>query len=150
MGSSPRQAAIGALAATSLLALSAGTSAPAANPGDRSVPRGQLAVAAASASANSLRVRPRRVRAGRSVTVDGYARGCPDAVSLISRAFSAREGRFAGSPMITADIRNDAGYYRTQTTIPRTRRPGRYSITGRCGGGNIGATATLRVLAPGS
>ena len=105
------------------------------------------AVVAASTPGTSIRVRPRTVRAGKSVIVDGYVPGCPDAVSLLSRAFSG-PGEFAGVPMITAAIQDEDGYFRKTTTISRSRRPGRYSITGRCGGGNIGARTTLRVLAP--
>jgi hypothetical protein len=43
---------------------------------------------------------------------------------------------------------NANGHYRASTLIPSGRRSGRYTITGRCGGGNFGVTARLRVLRP--
>jgi hypothetical protein len=36
--------------------------------------------------------------------------------------------------------------YSKRTLIPARRRPGCYAITGRCGGGNLGVTAHLRVI----
>lgn len=98
----------------------------------------------------TIRVQPTKVRAGKLVSVYGYARGCPvgdDELTLISRAFSARQ-EFAGEPAIYADVRNEEGFFRKATRIPTKKRPGKYTITGRCGGGNIGVRATLRVLRP--
>jgi hypothetical protein len=37
------------------------------------------------------------------------------------------------------------GVFRASTVIPRMRKPGRYVVTARCGGGNLGITAHLTV-----
>jgi hypothetical protein len=63
---------------------------------------------------------------------------------VVSRAFS-HKSMFAGVPAISAEVRRKHKYS-TRTRIPLRRRPGRYKITARCGGGNLGVTAHLRVL----
>ena len=96
-----------------------------------------------------LRVRPRRVLAGSHVRVTGLVPiGCDrgETVTLISRAFSHRHD-FAGLPAIFTTVRRVGGLSR-RTRIPRGRRPGLYRITARCGGGNLGVSARLRVLPP--
>ena len=105
------------------------------------------ATAAATAARPSIVVRPSTVVRGKTVVVRGSADECPrgDAVTLISRAF-AHVHDFAGLPAVYARVRA-GGLFRTTTRIPATRRPGRYVITGRCGGGNLGVSATLRVRA---
>ena len=45
---------------------------------------------------------------------------------------------------VTAAVRESDGYYSKSTRIPRNRRPGRYRVSGRCGGGSVGGV-TLRV-----
>jgi hypothetical protein len=40
------------------------------------------------------------------------------------------------------------GRFGHSALIPSGRRAGHHSITGRCGGGNFGVTAHLRVLGP--
>jgi hypothetical protein len=96
--------------------------------------------------AGSLTVTPNHVRAGAMVRLRGRAAGCPagDTVSLISRAFS-RVHEFASVPAVLTRVRPD-GSFTTTTRIPRTRRPARYGITGRCGGGNLGFDVWLTVL----
>jgi hypothetical protein len=108
---------------------------------------GFVTAAAATAARPSITVHPSTVVRGRSVVVRGSAGGCPrgDAVTLISRAF-AHVHDFAGVPAVYARVRA-GGLFRTTALIPRTRRPGRYVITGRCGGGNLGVSATLTVRA---
>jgi hypothetical protein len=105
------------------------------------------ASAAATAARPSLTVHPSTVVRGGSVVVRGSADGCPvgDRVTLISHAF-ARVHRFAGVPAVFARVRA-GGRFRTTARIPRTRRVGRYVITARCGGGNLGVSARLRVRA---
>ena len=100
------------------------------------------------ASSPSLHVRPSRVHAGDRVRIFGSGGGCPagEQLLLISRAFSHRHD-FAGLPAVITRIRSD-GRFDTRTTIPRRRRPRRYTITARCGGGNLGVEARLRVLPP--
>ena len=98
------------------------------------------------AAGPTIRVSPTTVVQGYQVRVYGVVPGCAvgNRVTLLSRAFSHRH-EFAGVPAIFAEVR--AGHkYSRRPTIPLRRRPGRYAITGRCGGGNLGVTAHLRVI----
>jgi len=92
----------------------------------------------------TLLVSPRRVRRGGFVRVHGGVFGCQGPVTLISNAFSRRH-QFAGVPAISAPVRAH-GAYSVRTRIPAGRSPGVYPISGRCGGGNLGVQARLRVL----
>ena len=101
----------------------------------------------ALAGGPTIRVSPTTVVQGYEVRVFGVVPGCAvdNRVTLLSRAFSHRH-EFAGVPAIFARVK--AGHkYSKRTIIPAGRRPGRYRITGRCGGGNLGVTAHLRVIA---
>jgi hypothetical protein len=95
----------------------------------------------------SLHVTPNPVRAGHAVTLKGSAGGCTigDTVTLLSRAFPAVHS-FAGVPAVLTQVRAGGGF-RTSTVIPLSKR-GTYSVTGRCGGGNLGFFVQLRVTAP--
>jgi hypothetical protein len=110
---------------------------------------------AAPAAPVTLQVSPSSVAAGGSVTVSGSlgpesAAGseCASGVTLLSRAFVHTQD-FAGVPAVGAAVRPD-GTFTATTTIPRSRAAGSYTITGRCGGGNLGVSATLVVRAPAS
>jgi hypothetical protein len=105
-----------------------------------------LSVAAARAAPPSLSVSPPTVRAGKVVKIKGSADGCRagNTVFILSRAF-VRTHEFAGVPAVLATVRA-GGSFRASTTIPRSQRSGRYSVTARCGGGNLGVTARLRVI----
>jgi hypothetical protein len=94
----------------------------------------------------TIKVEPGQVHRGHSVRVYGVVAGCPrpGSVTLISQAFSHSHD-FAGLPAVYARV-GRGSRYSIRTTIPAARRPGRYTITGRCGGGNLGVSATLRVL----
>jgi uncharacterized repeat protein (TIGR01451 family) len=96
----------------------------------------------------SLHVAPSRVPPGARVRIFGNAGGCPagDQVTLMSRAFSPAHN-FAGVPAVFARVRRDGGFS-TTTQIPRGRAAGRYVVTGRCGGGNLGVSAALAVIIP--
>lgn len=97
----------------------------------------------------ALSVSPGAVMAGKRVTISGtVAGGCArgDAVMLSSRAF-APTYRFAGLPAVYANVQAK-GRFEVTTRIPATRKPGRYTIRGRCGGGNLGVVAPLRVTEP--
>jgi hypothetical protein len=99
---------------------------------------------------STLQVSPRSVTAGDTVTVSGWlpsAAGseCASGVTLLSRAFVATH-EFADVPAISAAVKPD-GTFTVTTRIPRSKAAGTYDITGRCGGGNIGASATLVVRA---
>jgi hypothetical protein len=93
----------------------------------------------------TIRVKPAAVHRGKLVRVYGVVTGCGGSVTLISKAF-AHTHDFAGLPAVFAARRAD-GSYSVRVRIPRTRTPGSYTISGRCGGGNIGVTRRLRVLA---
>jgi hypothetical protein len=53
---------------------------------------------------------------------------------------------FAGVPAVMATVRR-GGTFTTTTRIPRSTPAGTYTVSGRCGGGNIGVAATLEVQA---
>ena len=106
---------------------------------------GLVAVAPAAAAAPSLTLAPTTVRAGQTTVIRGNAGDCPvgDAVFVISRAFS-RAHEFAGVPAAVAKVRA-GGVFQVTTRIPAARRPGRYAVTARCGGGNLGIVRHLTV-----
>jgi hypothetical protein len=105
-----------------------------------------LCVATATAASVSLSVSPSTVRAGRVVKIKGSAGDCRvgNTVSILSRAF-VHTHQFAGVSAVLAKVRI-GGSFSTTTTIPRTRVRGRYVVTARCGGGNLGVAAHLRVV----
>ena len=100
----------------------------------------------ATASGPSIAVTPDPVHRGMAVALHGVVPGCPvgDRVTLMSRAFAHRH-EFAGVPAVFARVGANHAYS-ARTTIPAARRAGHYAITARCGGGNLGVSATLRVL----
>ncbi len=94
----------------------------------------------------AIRVFPRSVRPGERVLVYGSAGGCPrgDLVTLISGAFPDTH-EFAGIPAVFTPVRGGS-LYSVAVRIPAVIAPGAYTIGGRCGGGNLGVSATLHVL----
>lgn len=111
---------------------------------------GMLSVTTASAA--SINVAPTSVPVGGTVTVSGDVLGprgpacvVPGQVTLISGAF-AGQGSFQNQDVETTADGN--GRFSTRATILSGVRPGTYSITGRCGGGNLGVQATLVVTLP--
>jgi hypothetical protein len=56
---------------------------------------------------------------------------------------------FADVPAVFAAVK-PGGAFTATTTIPRAKPAGTYTITGRCGGGNLGVSATLVVRAAAS
>jgi hypothetical protein len=103
-------------------------------------------VDAAASSPVYLTVTPSAVHRGHGVLIRGSAGSCPvgDRVTIISRAFPHTHD-FAGVPAVFAKV-VAGGRFRATTIIPRRRRTGRYGVTARCGGGNLGVLAHLRVL----
>ena len=95
-----------------------------------------------------MHVKPKSVHAGKRVRVFGSAGGCTpgNQVTLISHAFP-RIHEFAGVPAVFAKV-GPRGNYSRRVRIPRTKAPKRYRISARCGGGNLGVSRRLRVLAP--
>lgn len=106
------------------------------------------AVASATAAPEKvfLAVTPGVVYQGQQVRVHGNAGSCPvgDTVTLISRAF-AKVHEFAGFPAVLTKVRSGGAFHVT-TRIPLHRHSGLYGIVARCGGGNLGVAANLRVL----
>jgi hypothetical protein len=105
------------------------------------------AAAAEAAAAPSIRVSPNRAYRGEVVRVFGNVDGgcAPGSqVTLTSRAFSPAQ-EFAGVPAIFARVRSN-GSFSKRTRLPRRRTPRLYRIRGRCGGGNLGVSALLRIL----
>ena len=101
---------------------------------------------AAAPSGVALTVSPTAVHRGALVVIRGDAGDCPvgDTVTVLSRAFR-RTHQFAGVPAVLAKVRTH-GLFRASTRIPLRRRAGRYFLTARCGGGNLGVAARLVVL----
>ena len=105
-----------------------------------------LAVApGASGSTVALALTPSIVHRGGTVHIHGNADGCGKGatVFVLSRAF-VHTHEFAGVSAVLAKVRA-GGVFRASTVIPRTRRPGRYNVTARCGGGNLGVLVRLTV-----
>jgi hypothetical protein len=139
----------GAFSATTTIARSkpAGTYTIHLRCGGATIGGGKLVVQDAP---TALHVSPSAVTAGDTVTVSGWlapAPGseCASGVTLLSNAF-VHTHDFAGVPAIAAAVKPD-GTFTVTTRIPRSKAAGTYDIGGRCGGGNIGASATLRVRA---
>jgi hypothetical protein len=103
--------------------------------------------AVAAPSAVFLKVTPSTVYRGHVVTVRGNAGSCPvgDTMTIISRAFPHTHD-FAGVPALFAKVKT-GGAFSASTRIPAKRKPGKYGITARCGGGNLGVSARLTVRA---
>ena len=99
----------------------------------------------ALAAGPTIKVSPGAVHAGEIVRVYGVVPGCGagSEVTLISPAFSHQHD-FAGLPAIYASVGTHSAYS-VRTRIPAARAAGTYHITGRCGGGNLGVSASLRV-----
>ena len=109
-------------------------------------------VSTAPAQAATIDVSPSSVAVGGQVTLSGDvlvngqpACDAPGEVTLISQAFNGL-GEFAGVGAVTAPV-DASGNFTTTVTLPGTTAPGTYEISGRCGGGNLGVTATLTVVA---
>src|SRR5262245_16991284 len=105
-----------------------------------------LAFAGAVTAAVSLTVGPASVHRGHRVIIRGNAGDCPtgDAVTLISKAF-AHTHDFAGLPAVFALVRS-GGKFGIRPRIPGTKAVGSYSLSARCGGGNLGVSATIHVV----
>jgi hypothetical protein len=95
-----------------------------------------------AAGGAALTLRPTSVSRGSTVTFTGA--GClrGDSVFLISKLFPGHAFGGAGSIKTTA---RSGGHFRRAFVVRGTTAPGRYVITGRCGGGNLGVEAHLRV-----
>ncbi|MDX6510256.1 MAG: hypothetical protein QOG81_2008 [Gaiellaceae bacterium] len=101
-------------------------------------------VSSAAGARAALRVSPATVSPGAQVHVSGNAAGCPlgDTVMVLSRAFVGQG--FAGVGSTPARVRR-GGVFAATGRVRRYAAAGRYVVTARCGGGNLGVTAHLRV-----
>jgi hypothetical protein len=111
-----------------------------------------LLLGAGAAVAATINVSPGTVSTGGQVTVSGDvlangSPGCtvPGDVTLISPAFAGL-GEFAGVGATTATA-DASGNFTTTVTLSSSVAPGTYTITGRCGGGDLGVSASLTVAA---
>jgi hypothetical protein len=105
-----------------------------------------LALAAPGAMAanqSSLKVSPKTVKRGKTVTVSGTVSGCSGSATIYSRAFKgATKQKFAGVPSVSAKVKN--GKFSVKVKLSKKLKTHKYKVSGRCGGGNIGS-ATLTV-----
>jgi hypothetical protein len=104
--------------------------------------------ATAAATTVALHVNPTTVAAGTSVQVSGQ---CDPNTGgyVISTAFlhdATHDFAGVGAVPFTTD---STGAFAGTALIPSTRAAGTYQVTGRCGGGNLGISVTLTVVAPG-
>jgi hypothetical protein len=88
-----------------------------------------------------LTVQPVKVARGGRVTVSGKGCRSGDLVYLISPAFMGN----AFVPHSVATRARSSGAFSRLVHIRTSIRAGRYLITARCGGGNLGVSARLRV-----
>jgi hypothetical protein len=110
---------------------------------------------AALASSNFIKVSPGKVEQGHTVTVSGSVdHGCQtghkgDGATIISKAFKgATKQNFAGVPSVSVSLAHSSnGTFSLKVKLSTNGNPGKFSVTGRCGGGNFGST-TLKVTAP--
>jgi hypothetical protein len=102
-----------------------------------------LAGPAVAASA-SLHVSPTTVAAGRTVTVSGSCEANTNGFVISEAFFKDATHEFAGLGAV-AFTTGAAGTFTTHPVVAATTAPGNYVITARCGGGNLGIEAHLRV-----
>lgn len=108
-----------------------------------------LVAPAEAAPAASLHVTPSTVPAGGSVQVDGTCE--PNSGGFaISHAFlhdSTHDFAGVGAVHFNSDA---AGNFSVSAQVPASITPGIYTVSGRCGGGNLGISVNLTVTAAGS
>lgn len=101
-------------------------------------------------SAASINVSPGTVAPGGNVRLSGDVLaggtpGCevPGTVTLISDAFAGLD-EFAGVGAVNLPV-DATGHFDSTVTLTASVAAGSYSISGRCGGGNLGVTANIVV-----
>jgi hypothetical protein len=110
---------------------------------------GMLTLLAAPAWAGPvvIHVSPSPVVAGETITLSGSispVSDCSGGIALFSKAFVPTNDY--GDLPVFAAVKPD-GVFAATTKIPRSKPAGTYTITGRCGGGNLGVLARLVVRA---
>ena len=94
-----------------------------------------------AAATPRLSVHPASIARGGTVTVSGKGCRAGDVVYLISPPFVGHA--FVAHSVATRARSN--GTFSRNVRVRATIRAGRYLITARCGGGNLGVSAKLRV-----
>jgi hypothetical protein len=94
-----------------------------------------------AAATRSISVHPTSIARGGTVTVSGKGCRAGDVVYLISPPFVGNA--FVAHSVATRARAN--GSFSRRVRIRMSVRAGRYLITARCGGGNLGVSARLRV-----
>jgi hypothetical protein len=94
-----------------------------------------------AAATRSISVHPGSIARGGMVTVSGKGCRAGDVVYLISPPFVGNA--FVAHSVATRARSN--GSFSRRVRIRMSVRVGRYLITARCGGGNLGVSARLRV-----
>jgi hypothetical protein len=94
-----------------------------------------------------LSVRPHAVGPGGHIVIAGLipttgAQSCPAADQAIPTSTAAL---FPPDGFGPAAQRTSSGRFTIRYTVPSSTPPGTYQIGVRCGGGNVGVSATLRV-----
>jgi hypothetical protein len=102
----------------------------------------------AASSSHFLKVSPSKAAQGQTVKISGSVdHGCQighsgDVATIFSRAFKgATKHKFAGIPSVNASLaKSKDGTFSIKITLSNNVKPARYSVSGRCGGGNFGST----------
>jgi hypothetical protein len=110
----------------------------------------------ALAASHFLKVSPGKTSPGKTVTVSGsVGTGCQtghkgDQAIVFSKAFTgATKANFAGQPSFSVSLaKSKNGAFSLKVKLSKKLKTGKYSIGGRCGGGNFGS-ATLKVAKSG-
>ncbi|MDQ1536103.1 MAG: hypothetical protein QOE58_496 [Actinomycetota bacterium] len=109
---------------------------------------GVAATGAAAAAPASLVVSPGTVVRGGSVHVSGTCDPNTSGFAISTAFLHDATHDFAG--VGAADFSsNAAGAFAVDAQIPASTAPGTYTVTGRCGGGNLGIEATFVVTSAG-
>jgi len=108
-----------------------------------------FAASPAAQAATELHVSPSTVPAGQSVQVSGSCEANTTGFALSTAFLHDASHDFAGVGAVSFNT-NAAGAFSAQASIPATTSPGTYPVTARCGGGNLGISATLTVTSPGA
>jgi hypothetical protein len=110
-----------------------------------------LAQASAAAAAASITVSPSSAAPGTSVTVSGNipVSGTASCAAGDPAQLTSSDGLFPPDGFGPQAQRDASGNFSVQYTIPASTPAGSYSIGLRCGGGNVGITASLTVTSNG-
>jgi len=111
---------------------------------------GLFAVAPAFAAGSTISVAPASVGPGQTVVISGSIPttgegSCPAGDPAILTSTAAL---FPPDGIGPQAARASSGAFRTAYPVPKTALAGTYQIGVRCGGGNVGVHATLRVVTP--